>query len=153
MAAVTIRPAGTEDAPAVAEVWLRARRAAVPAIPAPVHDDDEFREWVATVLLPQRSTWVAVVEGRVLAMMTAGDGWIDQLYVDPFVQSRGIGTLLVGRAKELCPEGLDLWTFQANTGARRFYARHGFIAVETTDGDNEEGAPDVRYRWEGERRA
>jgi len=24
--------------------------------------------------------------------------------------------------------------------------RHGFVAVEQTDGDNEEGAPDVRYR-------
>ena len=37
--------------------------------------------------------------------------------------------------------------FQKNEGARRFYERHGFTAVEWTDGDNEEGAPDVRYRW------
>jgi hypothetical protein len=32
--------------------------------------------------------------------------------------------------------------------ARRFYERHGFVAEATTDGDNEEGAPDVRYRWD-----
>ena len=29
----------------------------------------------------------------------------------------------------------------------RFYERHGFTAVEWTDGDNEEGEPDVRMVW------
>jgi hypothetical protein len=43
---------------------------------------------------------------------------------------------------------LDLWTFQANLGARNFYERHGFAAVATSDGDNEEGAPDIRYHWQ-----
>jgi hypothetical protein len=46
------------------------------------------------------------------------------------------------------PEGLQLWTFQSNVRAHKFYERHGFIAVETTDGSgNEEQAPDVRYVW------
>jgi ribosomal protein S18 acetylase RimI-like enzyme len=46
------------------------------------------------------------------------------------------------------PHGLWLWTFQTNTGARRFYERHGFVAVDETDGSaNEERAPDVRYAW------
>ena len=41
---------------------------------------------------------------------------------------------------------VNLWTFQRNTGARRFYERNGFIAVELTDGaSNEEREPDVRY--------
>jgi hypothetical protein len=41
-----------------------------------------------------------------------------------------------------------LWTFVTNTGARRFYERHGFVAVETTDGShNEEAAPDIRFVW------
>ena len=31
----------------------------------------------------------------------------------------------------------------------RFYERHGFTAVAATNGDNEEGAPDVRYHWSG----
>jgi ribosomal protein S18 acetylase RimI-like enzyme len=39
-----------------------------------------------------------------------------------------------------------LYTFQENTGARRFYERHGFKAVKLTDGhDNEENCPDVLY--------
>ena len=60
---------------------------------------------------------------------------------------RGIGSALLDHAKARRPDGLDLWAFQSNTGARRFYERHGFVAVAETDGDNEEGAPDVRYRW------
>ena len=42
---------------------------------------------------------------------------------------------------------VDLWTFQRNAGARRFYERNGFVAMEFTDGaSNEEREPDVRYR-------
>jgi hypothetical protein len=41
---------------------------------------------------------------------------------------------------------LRLYTFQCNQGARRFYERHGFIAVAFGDGSsNEEGEPDIRY--------
>ena len=37
-------------------------------------------------------------------------------------------------------------TFARNAGARRFYERHGFVAVAFGDGTgNEEGEPDVRY--------
>ena len=41
---------------------------------------------------------------------------------------------------------LRLYTFARNAGARRFYERHGFVAVAFGDGSaNEEGEPDVRY--------
>jgi ribosomal protein S18 acetylase RimI-like enzyme len=35
-----------------------------------------------------------------------------------------------------------------NTGAQRFYRRHGFVMAETTDGSgNEEHAPAIRFVW------
>jgi len=41
---------------------------------------------------------------------------------------------------------MELWAFQSNHRGRRFYERHGFVAVEFTDGAaNEEQWPDVRY--------
>jgi putative acetyltransferase len=44
---------------------------------------------------------------------------------------------------------LQLWTFQRNIAARRFYEARGFVAVEETDGShNEEREPDVLYRWD-----
>jgi len=105
-------------------------------------------EWFTTVVLPAQKTWVIDHGDVVVALLVLGpDGWIDQLYVDPDFVGRGLGSLLVDVAKAAAPDGLELWTFQANVRARRFYKRHGFVAVATTDGENEEGAPDVRYRW------
>lgn len=88
-------------------------------------------------------------QNGVIAMMTVVDGWIDQLYVDPEHWGRGAGTALIEHAKSLSPGGLDLWTFQSNVRARHFYENHGFAPVGKGSGDNEEGAPDIRYRWDG----
>jgi GNAT superfamily N-acetyltransferase len=144
---VDVRRAGPHEADEIAGVWLRSRAASVPAIPAPVHSDDEVRNWFRDVVLPAKEVWVVDDGGAVVALLVLEDDWIDQLYVDPDHTGRGHGTRLVDVAKLRSPRGLQLWTFQANDGARRFYERHGFAAAETTDGDNEENAPDVRYRW------
>ncbi|MCY7298820.1 MAG: GNAT family N-acetyltransferase, partial [Ilumatobacteraceae bacterium] len=61
---------------------------------------------------------------------------------------RGLGDKLMKLAKERSPEGLQLWTFQVNEPARRFYERHGFVVEQLTDGaGNEERAPDIRFVW------
>jgi GNAT superfamily N-acetyltransferase len=147
--ALAPRRAARDEADAVARVWLRSRRAAVPRIPPPVHSDIEVHQWFAHVVLVERETWVIEEGGSLIAVLVLEPGWVDQLYVDPDHTGRGLGSLLVELAKGRQPEGLDLWTFAANTGARRFYERHGFEVVGGTEGDNEEGAPDVRYQWSG----
>lgn len=145
---MTIRAASPGDAPAVAELMLRARKAAVPAIPPLVHDDDDVRRWTRESLLTSREVWLADDDDGIVVGVLALEGdWVDQLYLEPTHTGRGIGTLLLDHAKARRPDGLDLWAFQSNTGARRFYERHGFVAVGMTDGDNEEGEPDVHYRW------
>jgi GNAT superfamily N-acetyltransferase len=122
---------------------------AVPFIPKPIHSDEEVRHWVAEALIPSAGTWVVAGEVGVVAMMTLRNDWIEQLYVDPNHFSQGAGQLLLAHAKKLSPNGLDLWTFQSNVRARRFYEIHGFVPIEQNDGDNEEGSPGVRYRWDG----
>ncbi|MCP3470333.1 GNAT family N-acetyltransferase [Bradyrhizobium sp. CCGUVB1N3] len=75
------------------------------------------------------------------------DGWIEQLYVLPNAQDRGVGTELLDVAKNAF-DHLQLWTFQRNVRARRFYESRGFELVEETDGTgNEEKEPDARYVW------
>lgn len=145
---IVVRRAELDDAGAIAEVWLRSRHASTPAIPPPVHTKDEVLEFFATIVLPERDVWVLETEGAgVVGLLVLEEGWIDQLYLAPEWTGRGLGSRLLALAKAERPAGLDLWTFQSNLGARRFYDRHGFVAVTMTDGDNEEGAPDVHYRW------
>lgn len=147
--APVIRRGTAEDAAAAAEVYLRARHAAVPVIPALVHDNDDVRRWFRDVVAVQRELWVAVdSEAGVVGLCVLDGDWLDQLYVEPGLTGRGIGLALLEQAERERPDGLQVWAFQSNVRALRFYARHGFTEVERTDGHgNEEGAPDVRLAW------
>jgi GNAT superfamily N-acetyltransferase len=145
--AVLLRPAAPGDAAAVAGVWLRSFAAVLPTVRR-AHSDDQVRGWIRDVLLPRHDVWVAEAGGAVVGLLALSEGWLDQLYLEPGRRGRGIGDRFVALAKERQPAGLQLWTVQVNEPARRFYERHGFVAVERTDGSrNEEREPDVRYVW------
>ncbi|OPG02377.1 hypothetical protein B1L11_42640 [Microbispora sp. GKU 823] len=151
-----IRRAGSGDAQGVAEAFLAAR-AEMTYLPH-LHTDEETRAWIAGVMLPSSQVWVAELRGRVVGFAALrgrvvgfaalrGD-WLDHLYLAPAAQNGGVGSALLGHAKKARPRGLDLYVFQRNTGARRFYERHGFTLVAEGDGSgNEENLPDAHYRW------
>lgn len=144
---ITIRRAVPADSPAIADVYLAAFRSAYDFPLA--HSDDEVRGWLAEEVVPRLETWVAENRGRVVAMMVLDEGWIGHLYVDPPWHRRGVGSRLMALAKQRRPGGLELYTFQVNDRARRFYVRHGFTVARLGDGSgNEEGQPDVLYRWQ-----
>ena len=141
-----IRPARPDEADELAALLWRVRADNADSIPAPVHSLDETRRWMREVVVVECDVWVGVDDGRVVALLVLRPpDWIEQLYVDAAHAGHGLGTALLEVAERELPGGAQLWTFQTNTGARRFYERHGFVAVEWTDGDNEERAPDVRY--------
>jgi GNAT superfamily N-acetyltransferase len=143
---VTIRRAGTADAPPIAEVFLASFKATYPFPLA--HPDDDVRGWIRDVMVPTHESWVALDEGRVVGWMALAPGELDQLYVAPDRLGEGIGRRLLDVAKERSPDGLRLYTFQVNARARRFYERNGFGAEWFGDGAaNDEGQPDVRYVW------
>ena len=145
----TCRRADSDDVEAVADLLVRSRRAAVGAIPAAVHPDAEAREWISTVVIPEREVWLMEdADCQPLAVLIVDGTWVDQLYVEPTCTGMGLGSGLIELAKSRRPTGLQLWTFMTNTGAQRFYRRHGFVVAETTDGSrNEENAPAVRFVW------
>ena len=101
------------------------------------------------VVLPQREAWLSTRDDAVVGVLVLeGDDWLDQLYLAPGCTGQGLGSRLFGLAKERRPGGLQLWTFESNLRAQRFYERHGFVEAERTDGSgNEERARDVRYVW------
>ena len=142
-----VRRAGRHEAGTAAEILLRSRRASVPAIPPLVHAEDDAKEHFAETIRQSADVWVVEADDAIAGVMVLNDNWIDQLYIDPEWTGQGLGSSLIDKAKTEHPEILELWTFESNVGAQRFYERHGFIAVGRTDGENEEGAPDIHYRW------
>jgi ribosomal protein S18 acetylase RimI-like enzyme len=152
---VELRRAGPDDAPQVAEVYLRAIRATY-SFPL-AHTDEQVRGWIRDVVIPRHETWVAEAVTstndaergpRIVGFMSLDGPELDQLYMDPGWTRRRIGGRLVDLAKSRRPGGLALYTFQVNVRARAFYERHGFVVVDLNDGDrNEERQPDARYAW------
>jgi GNAT superfamily N-acetyltransferase len=146
-ARVSFRRANAADAHDVATVYIASRRGAEAWLPT-VGTDDEIRGFVVDKMVPEQETWVAEDGGRIVAVMVLGVDMIDQLYVAPGEQRRGIGDAMLAHAKHLRPAGLRLWAFQRNAPARRFYEARGFIAIQFTDGaTNMEREADVLYRW------
>lgn len=149
---LSLRPAEVADARPLAELFIAARRAAEPAMPAPAHSQDSIHAWFTELLEGQRETWVAEREGDLVGYLVLDPAWLDSVYVHPELTGQGIGTVLLDLAKSLRPDGFALWVFRTNVRAQQFYRRHGLLALESTDGDgNEEKAPDVRMAWPGAR--
>ena len=141
-----IRRAGSEDAEAVADVFIAARKPMLAYLPD-LHTEEDIRGWIARVVA-SKEVWVAEDDGTVRGFSSLEDDLLGHLYVDPRFQNRGIGTALLDQAKSQRREGLRLWVFQQNTGARRLYERNGFDVLELKDGSgNEEGVPDALYGW------
>jgi chorismate mutase/GNAT superfamily N-acetyltransferase len=148
---LTLRRAESEDAEALADLYTRARVAAVSQMPPALHTNAEDRTWMAGQLArSDLEGWVAERDGEILGYALLTPVWLDHLFVRPDATGRGIGTVLLDLVKSLRPAGFALWVFESNTRARRFYARHGLAELERTDGSgNEEQAPDLRMAWPG----
>ncbi|MFC0551570.1 GNAT family N-acetyltransferase [Planotetraspora thailandica] len=143
---ILIRPGSAADAAGIAEVFLAAR-GKMTYLPE-LHTDEETRAWISQVMVPDHEMWVATANGEIVGFAALSMDGLEHLYISPPEQGRGVGSELLSMAKRQRPEGLRLYVFQPNAGARRFYERHGFTAVEFGDGSgNEEGVPDALYAW------
>lgn len=143
-----LRRAEQGDAAAIADVFLAARRAAMPWLPE-LHGRDATMTFFRDVVPARAEVWVALAPGGALAGFIAfGGGEVEHLYVAPGRQRQGVGAQLLGLAQAR-GSPLELWAFRRNADALAFYARHGFRVLYETDGaHNEEREPDARLRWD-----
>ena len=143
---VNIRAVESDDTDAITDVYLSAL-SGMTYLPQ-LYSDAEAKGFIADVLIPSHEVWVAEESGRVVGFAGLGDGFLRHLWVHRVEQNRGVGTALLKVAMDRCSEGLQLWVFQKNVGARRLYERHGFQLAELTNGDqNKVHEPDARYVW------
>lgn len=148
MADVLLRTPGPDDVPALVDVFRRSRAAAMPWLPV-LHSREEDLAFFGGQVAAQHA-WVIEIDGAIAAFAIAAEGWLNHLYVEPELRGSGLGTLLVQQVQDTFPTGVQLWVFERNLDARRFYAARGFREVELTDGSgNEERTPDVRMHWGG----
>lgn len=141
---IEIRPAIPGDAPACAAIlqgWLDA----TPWMPN-LHTLAGTEVFCRHDLIERQHTVVAGEPVAGFLSVSPETATVTALYVAEGRRSRGMGARLLDHAKGKA-EVLVLWTFVANEGARRFYEREGFRESRRTDGDNDEGLPDILYRW------
>ena len=145
--AFTLRRATVNDADQIANVYSASFRL-LTFLPT-LHTTDDCRWFIANVILTECEVTVAEEETGIAAFLALKGGEVRLLYTRPDRIGMGAGTQLIDAAKASGIGALELWCFQANERARRFYEARGFRAIRFTDGAyNEEQMPDIRYRWE-----
>ena len=125
-----IRKATQDDISRIAEILVFVKRVNY----LPIFGDPDYsfntlqvlkvaREYSDTDVLG--SVWV-YDDGIVKGLMHISGEEIETLYVDTFFENNGIGGQLIEFAKEKLGVRY-LWALEKNTGALRFYERHGFV--------------------------
>ena len=89
---------------------------------------------------------LALIEDKVVGMIAYNKSEISQLYIDINYQRKGIGEMLLNKAKAQSNGKLTLSTFEINKQAQRFYEKNGFVIVSRGI-ENEEKLPDIQYEW------
>ncbi|HEY2359313.1 MAG TPA: GNAT family N-acetyltransferase [Phenylobacterium sp.] len=146
-----LRRATADDAQSIAVVHRTAMRVSLAFLPE-LHSAADDLRFFSERFLPANEVWVAEVDDEVVGYVGFHEAWINHLYVLPEFQGRGIGPALLDKALAY-ERPMQLWTFQQNTRARKFYEDRGFGLVKLTDGSgNEEKTPDALYEWRPPRR-
>ena len=140
---MNIRKAEPKDLSRIAEILVFVKRVNY----RPIFQNDAYsfgelqvlkvaEEYAAPEILG--NIWV-YDDGIVKGLLHLEGEEIRELYVDHFFQGQGVGAALIEFAIERHAARF-LWALEKNTGALRFYARHGF--TPTGERQFEEGTPE-----------
>ena len=131
-----LRPYDAADEDALAAVWFESWRSVGLAEPAVVRSDLAAR--TKRELSARWDVTVAEEDGRVVGFLAIApeERRLDQLFVLPEMQGRGIGRALFNLAAAKMRDGFWLSTQLNNHRARDFYTRRGMI-LDRVEGDAE----------------
>ena len=143
-----IREYRSEDFDAVTILWRISREKSIPEFQLEKgHFFFEDRDYFQKQIVKNNQIWVVVSQNYPVGFMAMNNDFVDQLYIDPDHQRRGIGRSLLNLARERSPEHVWLYTLQVNASARAFYEKNGFVAEKFGISPPPESEPDVEYHW------
>ena len=143
-----IREYRPDDFDALTIVWRISREKSLPEFQREKgHFFYEDQNYFQNHILQNNQVWVVESEQRPVAFMAINKDFIDQLYIHPDYQRRGIGRALLDVARRLSPDHLWLYTLQVNVAARAFYEKNDFVAEKFGFSPPPENEPDVEYHW------
>lgn len=130
---ITYTPAETEDIPAVFALAkeLIDRYEDISAIPY-----EKVLRWMLNKITENIASYRCIIlEGKKVGYfhldMAKEEAELDDLYILPEYQGRGIGTAVIGHCLRQADKPVFLYVFRKNTGAIRLYKRMGFSVAET----------------------
>lgn len=144
---VRIRLYDPKDLEDIVQLWYQTWHEAFPNIQHP----QPYCAWKSRFrddLAVKGEVWVCEVEHHIVGFVVVikEEQYLAQIFVDSQSQNRGIGSILLNKAKEICPQGLTLQTLQQNIQACVFYERHGFKAGKLSV-NKINGQPNIEYHW------
>jgi GNAT superfamily N-acetyltransferase len=129
MPEIEIRPYREGDHTEVARIWFEGPLSWDTSAQPPLDLRQTLFAQVPRELAAGWSLHVATDRNRIVGMLALkpNENQLDQLFVDPSSQNRGVGRILLDHAKQVMPKGFWLQTLVRNRGARRFYEREGLL--------------------------
>lgn len=143
-----IRPAQPDDYEIIAAIWYESVSQMDGGAPILDHPS----ALVGRIISSLADGWdlkVAVIDGDIVGLLATipNDRILDQLFVAPRAQHRGIGAALLDQAKRQLSSGFTLRTPTTNLAAHRFYERHGLLVIRDAK-HPVTGAPVRYYGWQ-----
>jgi putative acetyltransferase len=154
----SLRPYAARDEDAAIALWLRSWETAYPALDFAARLSWWRARWrdelvpVARIVIAESATGPSgnsmIGEASMIGFVTVDPNtrYLDQLVVAPEVWRSGIGSALVGEAKRIAPNGLDLDVNTDNARAIGFYQKSGFV-VSGAGKNQISGKPVHRMSW------
>jgi GNAT superfamily N-acetyltransferase len=143
----TIRPARLDEYDEVARVWMESW------VSTGLEDASKYllanlRARVRHEIEKGWTLYVADDDGRIAAMLALHlpDRYLDQLFVAPDYQGKGLGRQLLAFTRKHLPDEIWLRCVRENDKAWRWYEREGFV-FEKQEVESKTGFTMKYYRW------
>jgi len=144
---MTLRGYRLEDEHAVVTLWWNSWHSILPGLRHPQPFVAWRERWASDIVFKQEIV-VADDDGTIVGFAAADVSGreLTQIFVDPSRKGKGIGGQLLAWAKQLMPEGFNLYTLTDNVASRAFYERHDLIPGRTRI-NSVNGMEAIEYRW------